>query len=212
MKSNVLFVMALVVLFFASCGPRKLSEHEQEMVNAVRQDSLNKVAAADSIVRMKQEVANDSIEGLHIKGYSVKLVSKVEFSALRIEVEYHSLIELLNESAASAKTKMWTADQIRTDVDYYLGLCRGGRIEVRTYDQSLDLADIGNVTVIVKDTADKEIYRNAFSKETPSVIGDEFSGLGLANMPHKMPDHFFVYVMVSYGKTPYKYEVKPIAK
>jgi hypothetical protein len=214
MKHLSLCTLAAIVLLFAACGhpqqpAQELSPEQQQAADSHRQDSIKDKHDKDSLQVAQQAFINDSIAGTHIKGYRVKIV-KPYTGACHIEVEYTSLMQLLSKSRKQAKDNMWTPEKLQSDIDLYMDRYRGGTIQLLVTGSNIDLTDIGNFTIIVKDTADKELFRNAFEKEIPKAEDDHFRSFGLANIENSIPSHFFIYVTDVVSTAPAKYEVTPI--
>jgi hypothetical protein len=206
MKRTLILLTVSAAIFFNSCGNK--AADSEKMAN----DTASKQNTADSLNKLAAIYVHDSLEDASIKGYTIKQLQSDPSDPTRMELEYSSLAQLISQAKADAKSKMWTEDELATKLKIYRDSKAGGEVTISLYSGVIDLADIGNQTLIVKDTADKELFRKTFASSTPTVVGTEFLGIGIASLPQRIAAPFYIYVVTNISKVPRKYIVKPNLK
>jgi len=206
MKRTLLLLTISAAIFFNSCG-NKAADSEK-----IANDTASKQNTADSLNKLAAIYLHDSLEDASIKGYTIKQLQTDPTDPSRLEVEYSSLAQLIGKAKTEAKEQMWSDDLLASKIKGCKESKAGGEIILNLYSGAIELADVGNLTLIVKDTADKELFRKTFASSTPTVVGTEFSGVAIAWLPQRFSAPFYIYVATNINKVPRKYIVKPILK
>lgn len=212
MKTKQLFLIAALAIVFVSC---KKNEKGADAKAGVVIDTA--AIAADSIKKSQQAelelFKQDSIEALQIKGYSVKKISgKQKYSGEKTTVIYISLSQYIKELNEDAKREMWTKAELESTIAKYKKYALGGIVELKIERSTIGAANTDMFTVIIKDSADIELYREELESRIPNTPNgsDNWWNVGSAFLPRRIQMPFYIYVVDKLADAPYKYEVTPI--
>lgn len=211
MRTQKIFLTAAITALILSCGkkeaePKPKADPEADRAEMVS-DSIEKAEKAEA-----ELIRQDSIDASEIKGYNIKLVEgKHKYSDEKTKVEYRSLYTEIEDMKKQAAKEMWTEEKLKTTVDAYKKSAKGGVISIRIDRLTIESANPEMLTVIVKDSQDKEISR----EEMRSSVADHSSSTDMwynfttSFIPYRVKAPFFIYVVDKLQDVPLKYEVTP---
>ncbi len=211
MKTTKILLMAGIFAVLASCGKseeEKKAEAEKLKLEAT-QDSIKKVE-----MQQLELMQQDSIASATIKGYDFELLSGEELSKYhKTTLSYENLYQSIALLKESAEREMWTEDKLNHMIDIYKTSAKGGLISINVDRVTIQSANTEWFTVIVKDSNDKEIYREKMKSKTAdySSKDDYWHNFGTVVIPERIQAPFFVYFVDQLNaKGPLKYKVTAV--
>jgi hypothetical protein len=213
MRNSIFLLLSLFLIGIYSCqGPAKSTEDSSHL-DSLKRDEFIRDSTEKAQVRA--QIVQDSIEDSQIKGYSVKRLSGKHKYGGKTTIEYESLNQILAELEKDSKKEMWTPREKRDNIKNHKEWYPGGRIRLNIERLTIGSANTEWFTIVLKDTAEKEVYRVKLGDDTPEVPSygsDYWWNIAHIGIEKRIRAPFFVYVIERGKDEPFKFEVTPIKK
>jgi hypothetical protein len=170
----------------------------------------------DSVKNAKEleleQLCQDSIEALQIKGYIVKrLVYKHKYGGVT-KIVYQSLPQLFNEVRKLSKKQMWTKEKLQSTLAWYKNNCIGGQIRLYIERITIGSANTDMFSIIVNGMKGNELYRIDLDNHIPQYSSDWWWNYGYAYINKRIKAPFYVYIVDKLEDIPFKFEVIAIKR
>jgi hypothetical protein len=158
----------------------------------------------------EEELKADSLASLNSKGYEVKMLEhgyKKFKQYSKTTLEYETLWDIINQFAEKSKKEMWEPEKFGEKINPIKNIAKGGVLTLRISRINIDAGNTELFTVIVKDTSDNELYRQALDSDVPEVPGSDDLWWNIATipLPKKIQTPFYVYVIDKFADNPFKF-------
>ena len=203
MKIKVLITTFLFGVFLISC-------------DSIDKKLKSRTEMADSIKKAKEfeleQMRQDSIEAMLIKGYSVKKLSGKHKYGGVTKIEYKSCQQLIDEVKERADKQMWANEVLQSNLDFYKRTCKAGQVILYIERTTIGSANTEYFTIIIKDKNENELYRKELENDIPEYSSDWWWNYGYAYLDKRIKAPFYVYVVDRLEDAPFKFEVTAIKK
>lgn len=162
---------------------------------------------------LNTEFAQDSIAEAQIIEYKVTRISGSNKNGETTKVVYKSCTQLIAETNEKSQREMWTQEKLQDRINYIKSSSIGGRIILSIERLSLESANTKWFTIIVKNHDEEELFRQTLDSYVPDLedkIDDYWWNMGTASINKKLKTPFYVYVVESGAKAPFKFEITAI--
>ncbi len=212
MKNIKLFLSVICGMLILSCN------QNSERIEKENNSTSQKISKIDSFKQAEklaiQQLEQDSIEALQIRGYSVKKISGKHKYGGKTTIEYKSLMQLIAETKKQADKEMWTKNQLDVTLMSLKKLSIGGQVRLDIERTTIGSANTEFFTIIVKDSAENEVFRKTFdsSVPNPSSLNDNWWNIALCSINKRIKTPFYIYIVDALEDAPFKFEVTTIKK
>jgi hypothetical protein len=127
-------------------------------------------------------------------------------------VGYKTLEQIKVDLMKKAEKEMWSNEDKQSNIKAFEELCQGGFLELYISRTTIEAANSKYFTVILKDTADNEIFRETLKSKIPSVPAGNshyWTNYDRVKIPTRIEGKFYIYVIDKLGgekNTKYKFE------
>ena len=218
-KSTFLLTLICGTILFScnSNSKEKSADNSDAMENS--QDEASKLAQYEDSIKKADVLAielfrKDSIDALQIKAYDVKKISGKHKYGGFTKIEYQSLQQLIIETKKKSEKEMWTKEQFKSNIEALKAVSVGGQVRLDIERITIDCANTENFTIIIKDSAENELFRKALDSNipNPSSLNDNWWNITLCTIDKRIKVPFYVYVVDALEDAPFKFEVTAIKK
>jgi hypothetical protein len=214
-KEKKVLIISTVALFFIVGITAFASSHKQETFRLEQQkkQQLEEKKLADSLAREQEKVEQfkkDSTDLGLIKSYSVKKISGSHPYGGSTKVSYQNFVQLMKDELIEGRKEMKSEDEI-SDILNIFKENQSGRIQLDITRNTIGSANLEYFTIIIKDKAEKEIYRKEleWNSPNPSYSSDDWWNIGLEEIPNMKNQEFFVYVVDELDDVAHKFLITP---
>ena len=195
---NHIFI-ATILIFLAACNQPK---NEKSSLKTNRSDNVG-FTISDSTGYTEK----DSVKDVGIKGYLSKLFEGKHKYGGYTKVSYMNTLQLLTNARKTSIKEMWNSEKLESKIINYKNYCRGGQLRIDIGRPTIGAANTEMFTIIIKDSADIEIFRQDLDSnipETPSA-DDNWWNIEIINLEKKIRPPFNVYVVDRLQDYPFKF-------